>query len=70
MSEKFKIQLGGKGLGLGGTLFIVFLILKLTKVINWSWIWIFAPLCIPIILVIFLLLLYFIIGFIDEMCNG
>jgi hypothetical protein len=26
------------------TLFIVFLILKLTKVIDWSWIWVTCPL--------------------------
>ena len=29
---------------MGLTLFIVFLILKLTKVINWSWVWVTAPL--------------------------
>lgn len=38
----------------GWALFLVFLVLKLTEVISWSWIWIFAPLWIPFLL--FLLL--------------
>lgn len=40
------------GIGFSGVLFITFLVLKLTGVINWSWIWIFAPLWISAILVI------------------
>ena len=32
------------GIGLGGVLFIVFLVLKLTGTITWSWWWITAPL--------------------------
>ena len=35
------------GIGLGTILFVVFLILKLTHVIDWSWWWITAPLWIP-----------------------
>ena len=35
------------GIGLPSVLFIVFLILKLTEVINWSWWWVTAPLWIP-----------------------
>jgi len=38
------------GLGLGSVLFIVFLILKLTGNINWSWWWVTSPLWIPITL--------------------
>ena len=30
-------------LGLPWTLTIVFLVLKLCKIINWKWIWVFAP---------------------------
>lgn len=45
------------------TLFIVFLILKLTEVIDWSWWFITMPLWLPIlfILLIFFLLLFLII---------
>jgi hypothetical protein len=35
---------GSSGIGLTGALFLVFLVLKLTHVINWSWWWITAPL--------------------------
>lgn len=40
-----------------GLLFITFLVLKLTKVIDWSWWWIFAPLWLPVsILILFLII--------------
>ena len=32
------------GIGLGGAVFIVFLVLKLTGHIDWSWWWVTAPL--------------------------
>lgn len=32
------------GIGFFGLLFVVFLVLKLTHVIDWSWVWIFCPL--------------------------
>jgi hypothetical protein len=32
------------GIGLSGVLFIVFLVLKLTGTITWSWWWVTAPL--------------------------
>ena len=38
------------GLGLGSVLFIIFLILKLTGNINWSWWWVTSPLWVPITL--------------------
>lgn len=38
------------GLGLGSVLFIIFLILKLTGNIDWSWWWVTSPLWIPITL--------------------
>ena len=31
---------------------LIFIVLKLCKIINWSWIWVLAPTWIPIILVI------------------
>jgi len=40
------------GLGIGDVLFIVFLVLKLTGVIHWSWWWVTAPLWIPLILIL------------------
>jgi len=36
------------GLGLTGVLFVIFLVLKLTGNIDWSWWWVTAPIWIPI----------------------
>lgn len=42
-----------------GMLFIVFLILKLTDVISWSWWWVTAPLWIPVLLYVLILIIIF-----------
>lgn len=48
--------------GCGGlTLAIIFLILKLTHVIDWAWVWIFAPVWIPLALAASILLIYFLV---------
>ena len=39
------------GLGFGTVLFLVFLVLKLTNYIDWSWWWVTAPLWIPILII-------------------
>lgn len=44
-------------LGIDGILFLIFLILKLTNNINWSWWWVTAPLWISFALVIIVLLI-------------
>lgn len=38
-------------------LFIIFLVLKLTHVIAWSWVWVFSPLWIPLVIVFVVLLI-------------
>lgn len=43
------------GIGIGTTLFIVFLILKLTNTIDWSWWWVTGPLWLPLALGIVIL---------------
>jgi hypothetical protein len=47
MSESKRVVTIG-GTGFFNLLFLVFLVLKLTKVIDWSWWWITAPLWGPI----------------------
>lgn len=47
------------GIGFIGLLTIVFIVLKLTSVIAWSWFWVLAPLWISAI--IFLLIIGFVI---------
>lgn len=39
------------GLGFCGALFLVFLVLKLTGVVDWSWLWVTAPLWLGFVLV-------------------
>jgi hypothetical protein len=46
------------GMGFGTVLFLIFLVLKLTGNINWSWWWVTSPIWIPLILVILFLLIY------------
>lgn len=52
MSKKASISLN-----LVPTLTIVFLILKLCKVIDWSWWWVLAPSWIPLALVLLLIII-------------
>lgn len=40
-------QTSSGGIGFCGALFLVFLVLKLTSSIAWSWWWVTAPLWIP-----------------------
>lgn len=53
---------GSGGVGFSGALFLVFLVLKLTGVIAWSWWWITAPLWIPFLLVVVSLVILFFIA--------
>lgn len=51
MSDSRRAEQGGGMSGwFGGMLFIAFLVLKLTHVIAWSWLWVTAPLWAPIAL--------------------
>jgi hypothetical protein len=49
MSESEVVVRSG-GVGFGGALFLVFLVLKLTEEIDWSWFWVTSPLWIPLAL--------------------
>lgn len=40
------------GLGLCDVLAIIFIVLKLVGVINWSWLWVLSPIWLPLILII------------------
>ena len=65
MKEKQQTKTVVKGLSFGGALTIAFIVLKILKIINWSWIWVLAPLWIElaaslIIIVIFFAIVHFI----------
>lgn len=49
------------GIGFTGLLAIVFIILKLTKVIDWSWWWVLSPIWIHIAFVLIIFLFIWII---------
>lgn len=46
----------GAGISFTGALTIVFVVLKLTDVIAWSWVWVLSPLWIPFALAASILL--------------
>ena len=52
------------GIGFSGLLTLIFIVLKLTHVITWAWIWIISPIWISAIFVIAVLIIIFIIAII------
>ena len=58
------------GLGIGMILFIVFLVLKLTNVIDWSWWWVTSPLWIPFVAAAVILGIVGVIVIIIEYINN
>jgi hypothetical protein len=50
------------GIGFFGLLAIVFITLKLTGYIAWSWVWVLAPLWAPLAVVLLILLIIVIIA--------
>lgn len=61
--SKDKTEVKTGGIGFFGLLAIVFITLKLTGYIAWSWWWVLSPLWMPISVVISIALLVFIITF-------
>lgn len=49
------------GVGFVGLLTLVFITLKLLKVIEWSWLWVLSPIWISVALAVVILLIAFII---------
>lgn len=46
------------GIGFFGVLTILFIALKLTKFISWSWLWVLAPTWIPLVISLVFILIY------------
>jgi hypothetical protein len=65
MSDKGSSTSSG-GIGFSGVLTIVFIVLKLTHVIDWSWWWVLSPIWIGTCLVIVLLLIYIVVSILAE----
>ena len=63
MSEKSKINniVSSSGTSLASLLTVAFVVLKLTHIIDWSWVWVLAPLWIGAASAVVILIVLFII---------
>lgn len=59
-------QTSSGGIGFAGLLTIAFIVLKLCKVINWSWVWVLSPLWISFGLVAVILIVALIVAAISN----
>lgn len=64
-----KVESSG-GIGFCGLLTIVFITLKLTHTIDWSWLWVLSPLWIPFALVLLIFLIILTVAAISAMFKG
>lgn len=67
MEDNKKINID---LGFFTVLTLIFITLKLCKVINWSWVWVLAPVWIPVGLIIFIVGIYIIVTKVKRYHNG
>lgn len=63
MKNENTVKASSGGIGFFGLLTIVFIVLKLTGVIDWAWIWVLAPLWGSIILGIAFAIVFFVFYF-------
>ena len=66
MSSKSDNSSSSSGIGFCGLLTVLFIGLKLTKFITWSWLWVLSPSWIPIALVILALIVLGIISICEK----
>lgn len=69
MSEVFK-EVQKEVRGTLETLLLIFIVLKLTDLIDWSWVWVLAPLWIPACLIVVGIIIYLIIFICNKDING
>ena len=58
---------GSRGLGLCSVVGIVFIILKLTKLIDWSWFWVLFPFILGIGFWVIVIILAIVVHILDEL---
>lgn len=64
MNDKNSSKSGG--IGFAGMLTILFIGLKLTGYISWSWLWVISPIWITFLVVVVLLIVFLIFSFLNE----
>lgn len=57
------------GLSFDSALFLIFLVLKLTNNIDWSWWWVFSPLWVPVVALLTFLGLWGVFAFVMGVCR-
>ena len=55
-----------EGLGIAEILTLIFVILKLTGAIKWSWVWVLSPIWITLALIVVLILFAAVVGFLIK----
>ena len=68
MKESTSTSASG-GIGFSGLLTIVFIVLKLTGVISWSWVWVLSPLWISFSLGVLIVIIAIIIATVIKRLN-
>ena len=64
MSEKSSSASGG--IGFAGLLTIAFIVLKLTGVISWSWLWVLSPIWISVLIAVLVIAIVLIVAIIAR----
>lgn len=60
MKEKTNINTKSGGIGFVGLLTIALIVLKLTNVIAWSWLWVLSPIWITVLVWVVILIVFFV----------
>ena len=58
------------GTGFCGLLAVVFIVLKLTGVINWSWLWVLAPIWITTVITLAIVVIVLAVILVRELTKG
>ena len=64
---KVESRASAKGLGFIGALTIAFIVLKLTGVISWSWLWVLSPIWISAVPVLLLCIVFAVLTGVDAL---
>lgn len=59
-----------EGIGFCGLLAVAFIVLKLTGVINWSWLWVLAPIWIPTAITLAIIVIVLVAILVRELTKG
>ena len=69
MSKEKEVSVNSNGIGFVGLLTIVFITLKLTGYINWSWVWVLSPIWISVSIGLCIFFLIFLLTFVITWLN-